>query len=122
MTRYPFAAPMRASDLPRLPEVDSTMVSPGRSLPLDSACSIMKCAALSLILRPGLAASTLTSTSAPLCTVKFCNRTIGVPPISPSTLSWIAMSPVLPNSSVHDGSRESRLAPRSHRMRLGIFE
>src|SRR3954463_15412938 len=64
--RYPFAAQTKASDVPVLPPVYSTTVSPGRSLQSASARVITDKAIRSFMLPVGFSGSTLTSISRPL--------------------------------------------------------
>src|ERR1700755_1148358 len=76
--------------MPVLPAVPSTSVSPGLIFPAFSADSIIDRPMRSLIEPPGLAFSSLRKSSH-FPQSRFCAFTIGVSPISSSTLLWIAM-------------------------------
>ena len=62
--RYPFAAQIDASDVPVLPPVYSTTVSPGFSRPSASAREISACATRSLTLPVGFSHSSFTKMAA----------------------------------------------------------
>src|SRR3990170_2413905 len=105
--RYPFTAATIARPMPVLPLVGSTMVSPGLIRPSRSAASIMLRAIRSLTLPAGLCDSTFATTSAaPSGTTRF-SRTMGVPPISSSTVSAICPSLFMPSLS-DDVARAAR--------------
>ena len=85
MSRYPRADATCASPIPVLPEVGSTIVSPGLSTPRASASRIMPSAVRSLIDPPGFAPSSLIQTSAICGVATRSSRTTGVRPITAST-------------------------------------
>ncbi len=60
MILYPLAAPTQARPIPVLPDVGSTIVSPGLIVPAFSASSIIRRAIRSLTDEPGLNDSILT--------------------------------------------------------------
>src|SRR5580765_4661182 len=78
------------------PEVGSTIVPPGLSNPFLSASSTTASAILSLTLRPGLDASSLTQTVAGIPAVIWLRRTSGVLPTASSTLAEIFIMSILP--------------------------
>src|SRR3990172_12948626 len=93
--------------MPVLPLVGSTIVSPGLIRPSPSAASIMLRAIRSFTLPAGLCDSTFATTSAaPSGTTRF-SRTMGVPPISSSTVSAICPSLFIPSLS-DDVARAAR--------------
>src|SRR5438552_12110076 len=101
-----------ARPTPVLPLVGSTIVAPGFSTPRRSASSTMAAAMRSFTLAPGLRASILASTRAPLASGSRRSRTSGVPPISSKTLSAIfslIRSPGLEESYVVHGPRGAAL-------------
>ena len=71
-----------ARPVPVFPEVGSTIVPPGRSLPSRSAASISATATRSLIEPPGLSISTLATTSGVSPAARRESRTSGVSPIA----------------------------------------
>ena len=81
MSFRPSAAATKASPTPVLPDVGSTMVPPGGSLPFCRASRIMDTAILSFTEAIGLKDSSFTSTSAPACGASLRSLTTGVPPI-----------------------------------------
>src|SRR3954468_16387928 len=88
MQRYPRRWATRASPMPVLPLVGSTIVPPGFSRPASSAASTMRTAMRSLTEPPGLTNSTFASTSGasgPRSRVTLLSRTSGVPPIRSRT-------------------------------------
>ena len=76
-----------AKPIPVFPEVPSTIVPPGISLPSDSASSTIFSAILSLIELPGLKLSTFARTRALTSLVMLLSLTNGVLPIVCSMLS-----------------------------------
>ena len=74
-----------ASATPVLPEVGSTIVPPGRSLPSRSAASIIGSPMRSLTEPPGFMYSSLATTWAGSPRATRSSRTMGVPPTSSST-------------------------------------
>src|SRR5690606_11270661 len=77
-----------ARPMPVLPEVGSTMVSPGSRTPRDSASTIMLSAGQSLTEPPGLARSSLAHRDAAPWPVKELSRTTGVRPMVSVMLSY----------------------------------
>src|SRR6187399_3153049 len=73
--------------MPVLPEVGSTIVPPGLSLPSRSAASIMRLAMRSLLDPPGFTYSILASTVALIPSVTLLSLTNGVLPTRSSTVS-----------------------------------
>src|SRR5690348_7993287 len=100
--------------MPVLPAVPSTSVSPGLILPARSADSIMERPIRSLIEPPGLALSSLRNSSqAPAS--RRCALTIGVEPISSSTLLWMVMR--FPDARAGPGHELAERSKASARMR-----
>ena len=81
-SRYPFAAQTRASEVPVLPPVYSTTVSPGFSRPSSSALEITASAIRSFTLPLGFSHSSFTRISAQSGGTTFRSRTIDVFPIA----------------------------------------
>src|SRR5437762_11823124 len=76
-----------ARPLPMLPLVRSITVSPFLMSPAFSASTIIRSAARSFTLKPGLADSSLTRTRQPVPAARRLSATQGVSPISSSTFS-----------------------------------
>src|SRR5690348_7746749 len=77
-----------ASPTPVLPEVGSTIVPPGLSLPSRSACSIIARPIRSLTEPPGLRYSSLARIRAWPAGESLSSRTIGVPPTRSRTVGY----------------------------------
>src|SRR4029077_19720173 len=108
MHRYPLCAAAMARPTPVLPDVGSTIVPPGFSLPSRSAFSIIARPIRSLTEPPGLMYSNLArslgATSAPIES----SRTIGVLPTSSRTVGYsraILEKPTLQTEAERQGER-----------------
>ena len=88
---YPRAAQTIASAMPVLPEVASTTVWPGLSVPRASASRTIASASRSLTEPPGLNDSTF-AYSATCAGASRCKRTMGVWPMVSRMLSWMVMA------------------------------
>src|SRR3954468_11330064 len=90
---YPLAAATKASAMPVLPDVASTIVvRPGSMRPSASAASIIATPILSFTLPAGLYASSLPISSAPLSGAGRVRRTIGVPPTRSARLDGMLVA------------------------------
>jgi hypothetical protein len=78
--RNPIDAPTSARPIPVLPAVPSTMVPPGRSVPLAMASRMMKSAARSFTDWPGFMNSALPRISHPVASLTLFSRISGVFP------------------------------------------
>ena len=93
MQRYPRIAAAIASPCPVLPDVGSTIVPPGRSVPDRSAASIMRMPMRSFTDPPGFSISTLASIVGRSPRVTDRRRTRGVSPIASRNVSSTRIEP-----------------------------
>ena len=87
MSLYPFTIAAKANPIPVFPDVPSTIVPPGFSLPSFSASSTILIAIRSFTEFPGLKYSTLAKTVASISLVTLLSLIKGVFPIVSSILS-----------------------------------
>src|SRR3954451_5578180 len=88
MQRQPFCAAATASPTPVFPDVGSTIVPPGFSLPSRSAASIIASPIRSLLEPPGFMYSSFASSIAGSPAERRARRTIGVFPTSSRTVGY----------------------------------